>query len=218
MSFVCLFCFWLKPPFFMALSAKHANFKETHKRKNNTTCEHTSANCSCQNVRFIRKILMSIKCLSAILGPKMAAPILWARGKIAFFVQETHVHKIPRFREGGGNLGLGGEGSADFIFMGARIFLTQITHLICLPWRPCPRKLLCSAQICQIKFLGVQTWHWHWHLIQIRSVLGQPLRTQELSSWEPPRPPKPLDAQIANPKNLLRLSLTSPERRKLTSN
>ena len=27
----------------------------------------------------------------------------------------------------------------------------------------------CSAQICQIKFLGVQTWHWHWHLIQIRS-------------------------------------------------
>ena len=29
--------------------------------------------------------------------------------------------------------------------------------------------LPCSAQICQIKFLGVQTWHWHWHLIQIRS-------------------------------------------------
>ena len=27
----------------------------------------------------------------------------------------------------------------------------------------------CSAQICQIKFLGVQTWHWHWHLIKIRS-------------------------------------------------
>ena len=35
---------------------------------------------------------------------------------------KTHVHKIPPFR-GGGILGFGGEGSADFIFMGARIFL-----------------------------------------------------------------------------------------------
>ena len=34
---------------------------------------------------------------------------------------KAHVHKIPRFR-GGGGLGFGG-GSADFIFMGARIFL-----------------------------------------------------------------------------------------------
>ena len=40
----------------------------------------------------------------------------------------------------------------------------------------CPRRndywinsVPCSAQICQIKFLGVQTWHWHWHLMQIRS-------------------------------------------------
>ena len=30
-------------------------------------------------------------------------------------------------------------------------------------------KVPCSAQICQIKFVRVQTWHWHWHLIQIRS-------------------------------------------------
>ena len=36
---------------------------------------------------------------------------------------KTYVHKIPRFR-GGGILGfLGGGGSADFIFMDARIFL-----------------------------------------------------------------------------------------------
>ena len=36
---------------------------------------------------------------------------------------KTHAHKIPHFR-GGGIWGfLGGEGSADFIFMGARIFL-----------------------------------------------------------------------------------------------
>ena len=69
---------------------------------------------------------MSVKFVSAILGPEMAAPILWAPGKNAFFLQEkTHVHKIPPFR-GGGILGGGiffGGGSADFIFMGARIFL-----------------------------------------------------------------------------------------------
>ena len=48
-------------------------------------------------------------------------PILWVPGKIAFFLQENLLaHKSPRFREGG-ILGLGG-GSADFIFMGARIF------------------------------------------------------------------------------------------------
>ena len=52
----------------------------------------------------------------------MAAPILWAPGTIAFFLQEkTHAHKIPRFR--GGYFGFFGGGSADFIFMGARIFL-----------------------------------------------------------------------------------------------
>ena len=36
------------------------------------------------------------------LVPEMAAPILWAPGKIAFFLQQNlHVHKIPRFRGGG---------------------------------------------------------------------------------------------------------------------
>ena len=54
----------------------------------------------------------------------MAAPILWALGKMRSFCRKTYVHKIPRFR-GGGILGLGGAGgSADFIFMGARIFLS----------------------------------------------------------------------------------------------
>ena len=70
-----------------------------------------------------RKILVSVKFLSAILGPEMGAPILWTPGKNAFFLQENlHVHKIPRF---GGGLGFGG-GSADFIFMGAGIFLRII--------------------------------------------------------------------------------------------
>ena len=71
--------------------------------------------------------------LPAILGPEMAAPILWAPGKIAFFLQENlHAHKIPCFR-GGGYFGffLGG-GSADFIFMDARIFLIcLLTPYLC---------------------------------------------------------------------------------------
>ena len=57
---------------------------------------------------LFRKILVSENFLSAILGPEMAAPILWAPRISVFFLQENlHVHKIPRFR-GGGILGLGG--------------------------------------------------------------------------------------------------------------
>ena len=63
---------------------------------------------------------MSIKFVSAILGPEMAAPILWAPGKMRSFCRKTYVHKIPRFR-GGGYFGFGG-GIADFIFTGAGIF------------------------------------------------------------------------------------------------
>ena len=40
-------------------------------------------------VPVFRKILVSVKFLSAILGPETAAPILWTRGKIAFFLQEN---------------------------------------------------------------------------------------------------------------------------------
>ena len=75
---------------------------------------------------LVRKILVSVKFLSAILRPEMGASILWTPGKNAFFLQEKpHVHKIPRFRRGGGYFGFcfgGGGGSADFIFMGARNF------------------------------------------------------------------------------------------------
>ena len=65
---------------------------------------------------------MSVKFVSAILGPEMAAPILWTPGKMRSFCRKTHVHKIPRFG-GGGYFGFLGGGGADFIFMGARIFL-----------------------------------------------------------------------------------------------
>ena len=54
---------------------------------------------------LIRKILVSVKIVSAILGPEMVAPILWTPGKMRSFCRKTHVHKIPRL--GGGVWGGG---------------------------------------------------------------------------------------------------------------
>ena len=54
--------------------------------------------------------------MSAILGPEMAAPILWTPGKYAFFLQKNlHVHKIPRF---GGGFWVWGGGGGRFYFYG----------------------------------------------------------------------------------------------------
>ena len=51
---------------------------------------------------------------SAILGPEMAAPILWAPGSFWFFLLETpHAHKIPRFRQGEG---VSGQNGVDLSF------------------------------------------------------------------------------------------------------
>ena len=69
---------------------------------------------------LIRKILVSVKFLSAILGPEMAAPILWTPGKMRPFCRKNRVHKIPRFR-GGGIWGfLGGVGEVPILFLWAR--------------------------------------------------------------------------------------------------
>ena len=70
---------------------------------------------------FLRKILVSVKFVSAILGLEMAAPILWTPGKMRSFCRKTHVHKIPPFR-GGGILGLGGGGECPILFLWARGF------------------------------------------------------------------------------------------------
>ena len=77
-----------------------------------------------KNLLFQRKIPVSVKFVSAIPGPESAALVLWTPGKMRSFCRKTYVHKIPRFR-GGVFLGLGGGGSADFIFMGARILLKE---------------------------------------------------------------------------------------------
>ena len=66
---------------------------------------------------------MSVKFVSAILGPEMAAPFLWTPGKNAFFLQENlHVHKIPRFLGGGGGYFVLGGGECRFYFYGRRDF------------------------------------------------------------------------------------------------
>ena len=54
------FCFFLVfllfvlgwKPYFYSVFSKNAKLKETQKTKKDTICEHTCANCSCQNVRF----------------------------------------------------------------------------------------------------------------------------------------------------------------------
>ena len=66
----------------------------------------------------IRKILVSVKFVSAILGPEMAAPVLWTPEKMRSFCRKTYVNKIPRFK-GGGILGLRG-GEVPILFLWAR--------------------------------------------------------------------------------------------------
>ena len=72
-------------------------------------------------MNIFREILVSVKFLSAILGPEMAAPILWTPGKMRPFCRKNHVHKIPRFGEGGVIWVLGG-GECRFYFYGREDF------------------------------------------------------------------------------------------------
>ena len=63
---------------------------------------------------------MSVKLLSAILGPEMGASILWTPGNLFLLQEKNHVHKNPCFR-GGGILGFGGRG-VPILFFWARGF------------------------------------------------------------------------------------------------
>ena len=73
-------------------------------------------------MNFFRKILVSIKFLSAILGPEMGASMFMDTWKNAFFLQEKPMS--IKFLVLRGVFWVFGGGSADFIFMDARIFLT----------------------------------------------------------------------------------------------
>ena len=86
-----------------------------------------------QGRETIRKILVSVKFLTpAILGPEMAAPILWAPGSFVFFVLENlHAHKIPRLWGGGGGFGFffgGGGGGADLLLWALAFSETRKRH------------------------------------------------------------------------------------------
>ena len=62
---------------------------------------------------LVRKVLVFVKFLSAILGPEMGASILWTPGKMRSFCRKKPM-SIKFLVRGG---------SADFIFKYARIFL-----------------------------------------------------------------------------------------------
>ena len=68
-----------------------------------------------------RKIPVSVKFLSAILWPEMAAPILWAPGKHALFLQEKPM-SIKFLVLGGGGVILGFflGGGVPILFLWAR--------------------------------------------------------------------------------------------------
>ena len=60
---------------------------------------------------------MSVKFVSAILGPEMAAPILWTPGKCVLFAGKTMSVKFLLLRGG-----LGGGGKCRFYFYGRADF------------------------------------------------------------------------------------------------
>ena len=73
----------------------------------------------------LRKSVVSIKFPPVILGPELAAPILWAPGMFWFFLLENpHAHKIPPFRGGFWVfLEEGGGWKCQFYFYGRKDFL-----------------------------------------------------------------------------------------------
>ena len=89
---------------------------------------------------LLRKIHVSVKFASAIPGPEMAVPILWTPGKMRSFCRKKPMSIKFLLLGGGGIWGFFGGGSAYFIFVDARIFLTCPTFHQIAPCNkgPCP--------------------------------------------------------------------------------
>ena len=72
--------------------------------------------------------MTSIKFPPAILGPEMAAPILWAPGIFGpFLLENPHAHKIPPFRGGSCFFWKGGGVEVPILFLWARGFFRMKT-------------------------------------------------------------------------------------------
>ena len=85
-----LLCALLRPfALFCALSRSFASFALIRALLHTFLRPTAFRGTAFGNCGLIRKILVSVKFLSAILGPEMAAPILWTPGKNAFFLQEN---------------------------------------------------------------------------------------------------------------------------------
>ena len=100
-----------------------------HSPRQTNTRSPDQSFCNCDHATHLpsfRKSPVPVIFLPAILGPEMAAPILWAPIIFWFFLLENpRAHKIPLCRGGRVFLAGGGGGSANSIFMGARAPPTQ---------------------------------------------------------------------------------------------
>ena len=90
--------------------------------------------CSCCSqitpATFRKILLVSIKFLSAILGPEMAAPILWVSGKNCVLSAGKPMSiKFLVLVGGGGILGFGGGGKCRFYFYGHEDFLQHNNYV-----------------------------------------------------------------------------------------
>ena len=111
---------WIRPAVILSLGAQLMHFEPPHSH--------------------IRKILVSVKFLSAILGAEMAAPILWTPGKMRPFCRKTSM-SIKFLVLGGGIWGLGG-GGVPIHFYGREDFSDYI-QLSSTGWQSHPK----SAEI-----------------------------------------------------------------------
>ena len=124
----------------------------------------------------VRQSVMSIEFPPVILGPEMAAPILWAPGIFCFFLLENpRAHKIPPFRGGGGGFWVfleGGGWKCQFYFMGVGIFPRMAFFKLSGPF---PRLSLLETYLFRdlpFSRLTLETFGLFWALDSLSQVHG----------------------------------------------